>query len=75
MKMTSPDMQAIREQVSNALIEDLGGELNAANDITANLIDESVNAKATIITREPCVVCGIAWANQAFALIDESVYR
>jgi nicotinate-nucleotide pyrophosphorylase (carboxylating) len=73
MKMTSPDMQAIREQVSNALIEDLGGELNAANDITANLIDQSVNAKATIITREPCVVCGIAWANQAFALIDESV--
>ncbi len=73
MKMTSPDMQAIREQVSNALVEDLGGELNAANDITANLIDESVNAKATIITREPCVVCGIAWANQAFALIDESV--
>ncbi|WP_334019832.1 carboxylating nicotinate-nucleotide diphosphorylase [Alteromonas sp. S015] len=71
--MTSPDMQAIREQVSNALIEDLGGELNAANDITASLIDESVNAKATIITREPCVVCGIAWANQAFALIDESV--
>ena len=73
MKITSPDMQAIREQVSNSLIEDLGGELNAANDITANLIDESVNAKATIITREPCVVCGIAWANQAFALIDESV--
>ncbi len=73
MKMTSPDMQAIREQVSNALIEDLGGELNAANDITANLIDQSVNAKSTIITREPCVVCGIAWANQAFALIDESV--
>ncbi|MCS5578703.1 MAG: carboxylating nicotinate-nucleotide diphosphorylase [Alteromonas macleodii] len=71
--MTSPDMQAIREQVSNALIEDLGGELNAANDITANLIDQSVNAKSTIITREPCVVCGIAWANQAFALIDESV--
>ena len=71
--MTSQDMQAIREQVSNALIEDLGGELNAANDITANLIDENVNAKATIITREPCVVCGIAWANQAFALIDESV--
>ena len=73
MKTTAPDMQAIREQVSNALVEDLGGELNAANDITANLIDESVTAKATIITREPCVVCGIAWATQAFALIDESV--
>lgn len=71
--MTSPDMQAIREQVANALIEDLGGELNAANDITANLINEDVSAKATIITREDCVVCGVAWVNQAFALIDESV--
>jgi nicotinate-nucleotide pyrophosphorylase (carboxylating) len=66
-------MQAIREQVANALIEDLGGELNAANDITANLINEDVSAKATIITREDCVVCGVAWVNQAFALIDESV--
>jgi nicotinate-nucleotide pyrophosphorylase (carboxylating) len=73
MKMTSPDMQAIREQVSSALIEDLGGELNASNDITANLIDDNVQAKATVITRESCVVCGVAWVNQAFALIDETV--
>ena len=73
MKMTSPDIQTIREQVSQALIEDLGGELNAENDITANLIDKEVTANATIITREPCVICGVAWVNQAFALIDESV--
>ena len=73
MKMTSPDMHAIREQVKTALVEDLGGELNAAKDITANLIDDNVNAKATIITREQCVVCGVAWVNQAFALIDETV--
>jgi Nicotinate-nucleotide pyrophosphorylase len=59
MKMTSPDIQAIREQVSQALIEDLGGELNADNDITANLIDKEVTASATIITREPCVICGV----------------
>ena len=71
--MTSPDMQAIREQVSSALIEDLGGELNASNDITANLIDDNVQAKATVITRESCVICGVAWVNQAFALIDETV--
>ncbi|WDT88153.1 carboxylating nicotinate-nucleotide diphosphorylase [Alteromonas sp. 009811495] len=71
--MTSPDMQAIREQVSSALIEDLGGELNASNDITANLIDDNVQSKATVITRESCVVCGVAWVNQAFALIDETV--
>jgi nicotinate-nucleotide pyrophosphorylase (carboxylating) len=73
MKMTSPDIHAIREQVSTALAEDLGGVLNAANDITANLIDDSVNAKATIITREPCIVCGVEWVKQAFALIDENV--
>ena len=71
--MTSPDMQAIREQVSSALIEDLGGELNASNDITANLIDDNVQAKATVITRESCVICGVAWVSQAFALIDETV--
>ena len=69
--MISPDINAIREQVSLALIEDLGGELNAHNDITANLIDESENATATIITREQCVICGVAWVEQAFALIDE----
>lgn len=71
--MTSPDPQAIREQVSTALIEDLGGELNAANDITANLIDSNVSAKATILTREPCVICGVAWVDQAFALIDDTI--
>lgn len=71
--MTSPDIQAIREQVSQALIEDLGGELNATKDITANLIDEKTSAKATILTREDCVVCGVAWVNQAFAIIDPSV--
>ncbi|WP_218418191.1 carboxylating nicotinate-nucleotide diphosphorylase [Alteromonas lipotrueae] len=69
--MISPDINAIREQVSLALIEDLGGELNAHNDITANLIDESENATATIITREHCVICGVTWVEQAFALVDE----
>ena len=71
--MISPDIHAIREQVKQALIEDLGGELNANNDITVNLIDKDVTANATIITREPCVVCGIAWVNEAFALIDDTV--
>lgn len=71
--MISPDINAIREQVSLALIEDLGGELNAHNDITANLIDESESATATIITREHCVICGVVWVEQAFALIDESL--
>ncbi len=71
--MTSSDLTAIREQVSLALREDLGGEVNADHDITAALIDASTVADATIITRDDCTVCGIAWVNQAFALIDSRV--
>lgn len=68
--MTAPTLAAIREQVSNALREDLGGDVLLTNDITASLIDEQTTASATIITREPCVVCGVAWATEAFALFN-----
>lgn len=71
--MTSSDMSAIREQVSLALREDLGGDIDAARDITANLIDTSTMANATIVTREDCTVCGCGWVNQAFALIDATI--
>lgn len=71
--MTSSDMSAIREQVTLALREDLGGDVDAAYDITANLIDASTMANATIVTREDCTVCGCAWVNQAFALIDAAI--
>lgn len=71
--MNLPSPHSIRKQVSDALIEDLGGELNADNDITACLINNDTQATATIITREPCVVCGIAWANEAFSLFTNDV--
>ena len=71
--MTSSDMTAIREQVSLALREDLGGDVDASRDITANLIDAATPANATIITREDCTVCGCAWVTQTFALIDPAI--
>ena len=71
--MTRPDLRLIEKQVTLALAEDLGGELLPSNDITANLIDSATQAKATIITREDCVVCGVDWATAAFMLVDADI--
>jgi nicotinate-nucleotide pyrophosphorylase (carboxylating) len=64
------DMPTIEADVLAALSEDLGGELNVHNDITANLIDANTQATARIITREPGILCGKQWANSAFLLTD-----
>ncbi|MBU2979396.1 carboxylating nicotinate-nucleotide diphosphorylase [Alteromonas sp. C1M14] len=71
--MTQPSAETIRAQVNLALAEDLGGTPDPAFDITANLIDSNTQAEAKVITREDCVVCGIQWAEQAFALVDSSI--
>lgn len=71
--MTYPTSTDIIQQIQTALIEDLGGEVNADNDITANLIDETTQASATIITREPAVICGVQWVNETFSQIDSQV--
>jgi nicotinate-nucleotide pyrophosphorylase (carboxylating) len=59
---------AIREQVRRALIEDVGD-----GDLTANLIPEQARSEATVICREQAVICGRAWFDQVFALLDESI--
>jgi nicotinate-nucleotide pyrophosphorylase (carboxylating) len=56
----------IKEQVSQALAEDIGG-----GDITAALISAETQGKATIITREAGVLCGTAFATEAFKQVDE----
>ena len=73
MLATTPSSDVITANVQSALAEDLGGAVNASNDITANLIDPTTQATATIITREPCIVAGIPWAQEAFRQIDSSV--
>tara|TARA_Y100001001_G_scaffold134990_2_gene135816 strand:+ start:1091 stop:1951 length:861 start_codon:yes stop_codon:yes gene_type:complete len=68
-----PSQDEINSQVTAALAEDLGGNADASADITANLIPASQQATATIITRENCVVCGVAWAKAAFTLVDSTI--
>lgn len=57
----------IAKEVSNALSEDL----NNALDWTAGLIEPTKLGSASIITKENMLVCGQAWAEMAFNLIDK----
>ncbi|GLR08679.1 nicotinate-nucleotide diphosphorylase [Mixta theicola] len=52
--------------VKQALREDLGGEINADNDITASLLPADQQAQATVITREAGVFCGKRWVEEVF---------
>ena len=61
--MISP--QYVTETVTRALLEDVG-----TGDLTASLIDSSALASATIITREAGILCGIAFASEAFRQTD-----
>jgi len=58
----------IRRQVRNALEEDIGD-----GDLTARLIDVDEPAQAEIICREPAVLCGRAWVDEAFRQFDDTV--
>ncbi|MEW8029473.1 MAG: carboxylating nicotinate-nucleotide diphosphorylase [Candidatus Thiodiazotropha sp.] len=63
-----PPLNLINEQVGLALTEDLG-----SGDLTAELLDERVLARAQIICREDAVICGIAWVNQVFHRLDGGI--
>ena len=56
-------------QVKQALHEDIGDDI-FTGDLTAQLIAQTTTAIATIISREAAVVCGIAWATQAFLQLN-----
>lgn len=51
----------ITQSVQVALKEDVG-----TGDITAQLIPKNKHAKAEIITREDCIMCGQAWLDETF---------
>ena len=59
---------AILKNVISALEEDIG-----SGDITAQLIPEEAQAKANIITRDHCIVCGTPWVNEVFKQVDERI--
>jgi nicotinate-nucleotide pyrophosphorylase (carboxylating) len=54
--------------VREALSEDIG-----SGDITAILIPEDQSAQATVFSREPAVLCGMAWFNAVFAELDTRI--
>jgi nicotinate-nucleotide pyrophosphorylase (carboxylating) len=54
--------------VQRALAEDIG-----TGDVTADLIPADKQAMATVITREPAVIAGVAWVNEVFQQLDSSI--
>ncbi|MAB21374.1 MAG: nicotinate-nucleotide diphosphorylase (carboxylating) [Idiomarina sp.] len=71
--MSQPELQlAIQDGVSAALKEDLSGE-DASYDITAQLILEQSQSRASIITREEAVVCGCGWVDHVFRQLGQQV--
>jgi nicotinate-nucleotide pyrophosphorylase (carboxylating) len=66
--ITPPDEELVRANVVGALAEDLG-----EGDPTSALIGESIQARATVIAREPAVLCGTAWFEMTFRAFDPAV--
>ncbi|MGL6161281.1 carboxylating nicotinate-nucleotide diphosphorylase [Microbulbifer sp.] len=55
----------LQHSVRTALTEDVG-----SGDITAQLIPADQRARARVITREDCTLCGRAWVEEVFRQLD-----
>ncbi|MEX2963202.1 carboxylating nicotinate-nucleotide diphosphorylase [Microbulbifer sp. TYP-18] len=55
----------LNRSVSTALAEDVG-----TGDISAQLIPADRRARARIVTREACTLCGRAWVDEVFRQLD-----
>lgn len=58
----------LEETVATAINEDV-----KTGDLTAGLIDESIQATANIFCRENAVICGRPWFDDVFRQIDENL--
>jgi nicotinate-nucleotide pyrophosphorylase (carboxylating) len=65
--------ETIKANVNAAIIEDLSATGSHAKDFTAKLIAPNQLAQASIISREPAVICGIPWVEECFKQIAPSV--
>jgi len=63
----------IPQIIAAALREDLGGEIDANNDITAQLLPEDQQSHAAVITREAGVFCGKRWVEEVFIQLGGDV--
>lgn len=66
--LSAPLTKHIQSQVAFALEEDID-----SGDITAQLIPDEQTIKATVISREPAILCGQAWVNEVFAQLGNKV--
>lgn len=61
--LLSPELQsAIQRNIEAAIAEDI-----ASGDLTASLVPADQQAHATLISREPAILCGIPWVEACFA--------
>lgn len=63
----------IKANVQAAIIEDLSEAGSNAKDFTAQLISPLQEAQASIVSREPAVICGVPWVEECFKQIAPSV--
>ena len=68
MDFALPLAEEIERNVDAALAEDIG-----AGDLTASLIPAGTVGRATVISREDAVLCGIAWFDRVFRKLDPKV--
>lgn len=73
--MTLPTTNEIRNQVQQALNEDLGigNNLVKSGDVTASLIPENKISTAQLISRETAILCGTRWFDTAFELLNTNI--
>lgn len=64
--------QAMLDNVLGALREDIGSA-DFSGDHTARLIPARQLANASIICREPAVICGLPWAQTCFTQLDPGI--
>lgn len=66
MEMTQQLRVEIQREVASALAEDIG-----TGDLTALLVPASVNATGRLITRQDAVICGTAWFDTVFQMLEQ----
>ena len=68
-RLRLPAPEIVEREVRDALTEDVG-----TGDLTAGLLPEGQGAAAQVITREPGVLCGRAWFDTVFRLLDAGIH-
>ena len=65
MSALPPDIAA---QVARSLAEDIG-----SGDVTAALVPADAKARATLLSRETAIICGIPWVDETFRQLDPAI--